>query len=509
MKKIEDKEQMYFSMKKMVNQIEKYYIIVTIMCYALCEIAPVVAIIKYTPLYSYQRYLGIIGILVITIDIILNKTIYTEKHSLYIYILLLIATIASVTTSRYGIKENIFNLTWTLIMFLLFYKFSFKCDEKQLKNICRKLYYIIATIWLVSIIFSIASFLYNTGYDIVTNPYTPGAVTRQGFFENRLFGVFMSINDAAIMAGILLIISIYMLCRERRIYAKIFCSISFVFDSLFIILSGSRSAYYGLLCISAIYIVYVIYSHLKINMKFFAKSVISLVVGLILLSCIIMTVSILENILGKLPTFSFFENNKIYYEQFIEKISDTEMLKKETETKETEVKETEVKETDILQRKDIEGNNISNNRFNIWENYLGLYKQIGLVGLSPCNYSKVIARSNPDIYIVKHIRDFYPDLYAEGKIYHPHSMYLAIYVFTGVIGTITFLTFWILCLKDLIRYFKYCKGKMQSIILVGIMIVIYGLFTSIFDQGLFFLTNIISCIFWIALGYVMKSITEK
>ena len=69
--------------------------------------------------------------------------------------------------------------------------------------------------------------------------------------------------------------------------------------------------------------------------------------------------------------------------------------------------------------------------------------------------------------------------------------------------------FWILCLKDVIVYLKYYKGKIPPVIVMGMLIVIYGLFTAIFDQGLFFLTNIVSCIFWIVLGYVMTTITEK
>lgn len=132
-------------------------------------------------------------------------------------------------------------------MFFIFYQFSLKCGMERFKNICHKLYYIIAVIWLMAIIFSIISFLYNVGYGLITNPYTPEALTRQGFSENRLFGVFMSINVLAITSGVLLLISIYMLGKEKKLYAKGFCIINMFFDIIYIILSGSRSAYYGLL----------------------------------------------------------------------------------------------------------------------------------------------------------------------------------------------------------------------------------------------------------------------
>ncbi len=88
---IEERKEMYLRISKIINKIEEYYIIITVMCYVVCGIAPVVAMIKYTPLYSYQRYLGIIGIFLIIIDIIVNKTIYKEKHGLCLYLLLLVA----------------------------------------------------------------------------------------------------------------------------------------------------------------------------------------------------------------------------------------------------------------------------------------------------------------------------------------------------------------------------------------------------------------------------------
>lgn len=505
---IEERKEMYLRISKIINKIEEYYIIITVMCYVVCGIAPVVAMIKYTPLYSYQRYLGIIGIFLIIIDIIVNKTIYKEKHGLCLYLLLLVASISSIITIRYGIKENVFNLAWTLIMFFLFYNFALKCDEKRFRNICRNLYYIVSVIWLLAIIFSIFSFVYNVGYDLVTNPYIPESLTRQGFLENRLFGVFMSVNVAAIMAGILLIVSVYMIHKKQSIWTKIFCFTNIVFDIIYIILSGSRSAYYGLLFISMIYAVYAIYSYLKLRKSVIVKWPLSLFGSIVSVICIMIAVSVAKNVLETVPKFSIFENKKIVYEQFIEKLPYTEMPEKESLSEEEIDGEIAV-ESESLHRKDISEENISNNRFKIWGDYLSLYKEIGLIGLSPCNYSDVIAENNPDIYIVKHIKDFYPNLYEAGNIYHPHSLYLEVYVASGAIGIVCFLIFWILGLKDVMMYLKYCKGKMPSVIVMGVLIIIYGLFTSIFDQGLFFLTNIVSCVFWIVLGYVMETITKN
>lgn len=508
MKMIKERKKSCLRIKKIVNKVEEYYVIVTIMCYVLCGLAPVVAAIKYTPLYSYQKYLGIIGILIILVDIIVNKTIYREKYSLLLYALLFIASVSSVMTINYGFKKNIFNLAWTLIMFFIFYQFSLKCGMERFKNICHKLYYIIAVIWLMAIIFSIISFLYNVGYGLITNPYTPEALTRQGFLENRLFGVFMSINVAAITSGVLLLISIYMLGKEKKLYAKGFCIINMFFDIIYIILSGSRSAYYGLLFIGMIYVIYAIYSYLKPKKSVIVKWSLSLFGSVVSVICIMIAVSVAKNVLETVPKFSIFENKKIVYEQFIGKLPYTEMPEKES-LNEEEIDGEIAVESESLHRKDISAENISNNRFQIWGDYLRLYRKIGLVGLSPCNYSKVIAENYPDIYIVKYIKDFHPDLYEEGTIYHPHSLYLEIYVATGIIGVLCFFGFWILCLKDVIVYLKYYKGKIPPVIVMGMLIVIYGLFTAIFDQGLFFLTNIVSCIFWIVLGYVMTTITEK
>lgn len=72
-----------------LNKLTKVYILFSIMCYFIFLIAPIESLIMYTPFYSFQKYLGIVGCILLIFDLALTKTIFKGKRVLYLYLICL------------------------------------------------------------------------------------------------------------------------------------------------------------------------------------------------------------------------------------------------------------------------------------------------------------------------------------------------------------------------------------------------------------------------------------
>ena len=500
--------------KKIFNKVEEFYILITILCYTLFSIGPVVALIKYTPFYSYQKYLGILGIIIIMADVIVHRKVFLDKNIIFMYVMAAIAVVSSLLTRQYGIKDNIFNIAWFGIMIYIFYNYARKCDKGQFEKFFRRIFYMVSSIRLVTILFSITSFLFHVGYDLITNPFSPESMSRQGFQENRLFGAFFSINNAALVTGIILVISIYMLFKEDKKGLKIFCGVNSFFSLVYIILSGSRSAYLGLILVVFLASIYYTVINYKKDGSAVVRWLISGVKSAVIVFVFMLAVGLLKDGLSLLPAMNAFEDGRHSYKVFISRLPETYvegydsngMIIDELEEEEEELEGEDI--DDILNRKDTGSGNISNNRFGIWKDYMSLYKEIGLIGLSPCNYSYEVIEQRPDLSIVQHIKEYYPSMYEDGKIYHPHNGYIFVYVSTGLIGVLCLIGFLLASFIDLIRYFVREKEKTSSLVIVFSLVIVYCLFDILFDQGVFLLSDLVSCIFWLVAGYVIKTVNE-
>ena len=488
--------------KEIYNKGLMIYVWVTLLCYVFGSLAPVVSVIKFTPFYSYQRYLGIIGMLLILADIMINRSIYRKNHVIFLYILMFAAGVSSLKTMEYGIKDNIFGLAWMLIPVYLFYSLFDRYDKEVIERTCRRMYYCVSTIWLLSIVGSLGSFLFNTGFGRITNPYNVESLTRQGFSENRFFGSFMSINVAAIISGIIIIASICILVKGKKVSEKVFSSVQIFFNLVYVILSGSRTGYLGLIVVCFIFGVYYTYYKVKDSWHVAVKFLTALVSGVCISFAFVFLVSCGKVALGTIPGYDIFKDNRAKYERCISKDPNVKLKVVETEEEEEE-------EEEFLEREDVNSENISNNRFQIWDDYIGLYKEIGLFGFSPSNYSRAIMEDHPDIYIVRHIKDYNPDMYKAGTIYHPHNTYIGVFVFSGWIGLFGVLAYLLLCMKDCITHFVIKRKNPTVWVTGGMLIVIYCLISGVFDLEMFFVNNILTCIFWLVAGYVMHGIREK
>ena len=156
-------------------------------------------------------------------------------------------------------------------------------------------------------------------------------------------------------------------------------------------------------------------------------------------------------------------------------------------------------------------NNLTTGRLQIWKDYLSIFKEIGLFGLSPENASWYIQEHHPELYICTYIKATSPTSYERGYVYHPHSGYLKVFVSSGFIGLTCVLIFFLRCAITVVSYIHRSR-HLSAEFICSLMVVVAGLSTALFENELFFnLTNPIMFFFWIAVSILMRSMaqTEK
>ena len=167
---------------------------------------------------------------------------------------------------------------------------------------------------------------------------------------------------------------------------------------------------------------------------------------------------------------------------------------------------TVIEEPDAIERSQ-EGD-VSNNRFEIWRDYLSLAGEIGPAGLSLSNYNDYIGDRHPEMYIVRYFTDQFKDTVKTDLVYESHNNYLFVFISTGFVGAGLFLCFLVLVLVRVIRYIlRHPQLSLWTI--TTLAVVAFGLVEALFMNSVFLKINDVSFIFWLALGALMLETEDK
>ena len=94
------------------------YVGVTVVSFVLLQIAPVLTWMAKTPLYHISTYLGLIGAVLMALDLFTNRGLWRGIWCWLLYGVAFMDVIASLRTMRYGVKDNLFDLCWVVIQFV-------------------------------------------------------------------------------------------------------------------------------------------------------------------------------------------------------------------------------------------------------------------------------------------------------------------------------------------------------------------------------------------------------
>lgn len=452
------------------------YVMVTLFFQVLLQISPAVTFLAYTPLYSIQTYLGLLGLVLIGADALIGGGIWRGKYCWLLYGIWAFAALASLRMLDYGLKENLFKLCWAAIQFALMYSLAWRPNQDRIRRNFKRLYGLLLTIWVVACLVSLYQYVAQIGYMAVINPLAvDSSATRQGFVDNRLFGIFYTLNHAAYISLMLFLLGIFFFLRSRNRWVKVLLLGAELILLSHILLSGSRSAYVSLM----VCVFWIAWMLLRKRCCISGwRNEVALLLAVVIFAMALGSIVGLKALLEEIPG--------LFHENF----GDTGDFDKVPP------------EDDLLHREDLEADQ-SNGRLSIWKDYVSLYRQVGLVGLSPGNYMPYIYEHHPQLYIVEYIRQNYPDKYASGIIYHVHSGYMMVYVSAGIAGFALLAVFMALCVRRMLRKIKGNRS-LHYLFIGAAVLVAAGAVSAMFDEGLFFQNMPHTTLFWLALGVLMR-----
>ncbi len=474
-----------------LNHIIMGYLGISLVCFALFLIAPFVTVVANTPFYSMKAYLGVFGAVLLLIDIFTNRGLWRGSYCLLLFAVCAVAVISSLQTISYGVKDNLFLLCWTGLQFSLFYSCSSRMDEKTLKKYLTVYFFALLGVWLIACGISLLQYVFQIGYHYISDPNSADQSTvRQGFLENRLFGVFSPLNHAAHVSVALVLAGIYYFKKIKNIPVRVLVVVSQIVFFLHVLLSGSRSGMLALLV--AVFVLSWICLHNVLKLKKTAKFVTETALAVCITLACIPCIELVKNGLGQIPELVQNCNQEDYT-----------AIQEDYQREKLPV----VLQEDILDRDDVK-NDVSNGRLMIWTDYASIYKDFGLFGKSPGNYMPVVRDTHPELQIVRYFKDSYPEKYAAGNIYHVHSGYLMLFTSTGFLGVLLMAAFAVLCICRVALYI--CKQEKIGVeFMVPAAMVAAGVLAAAFDKGIFFTDNAQTFIFWIVLGLVMTQTRQS
>lgn len=444
--------------KKYFNNAVIIYAFAFILFQVFERIIPFVVFINEGTNQILFNIFAIAGFVLVCADMFLERTFFKSKLFIPLLIFYIICCISTVLNIDYGYEENLKTLVWFAIHLNIFYTLSVRIGKEKFLKLLNKLFYAMSAVWTVAILVSLYSFFKMDGSEIVVQ----NDVVRQGFVDSRLFGVFIDPNHAAIEAFIFILFSVFYFNKKNK-----WVLIPFIFiNTIYIILSGSRTVI--ILCLAVPFFLFALMIYQEIKLKHFNKKIV-----VVLLLC------------GYLVFY--FYNCKPILTLIPEKIFHSKLT----------LNSSEVENADpghILDRPDTGSENISNNRIDIWEGYLKTVPDDLIFGKSPRNAIKIIT-------------DMYPENFVSVRQYETHNGYLSVLVCTGVLGLIAVAAF---LLKIAYTFFRDInKNSIKDDYIMIFLIVISLLFFTCFFSNLFFINNLSTILFWMFIGYIANYNTQE
>jgi O-antigen ligase len=142
--------------------------------------------------------------------------------------------------------------------------------------------------------------------------------------------------------------------------------------------------------------------------------------------------------------------------------------------------------TFLAVRQDTQKEDISNNRFRIWKDYLTFSQDTLLFGKSPRN-------------LLPEIIALYPDSYVAERTYETHNGYVYVFAATGIAGTIPWLAIIVLFFVKTIQYLRRHKTVSDLFLYPFTLVVLLGI-KALTHATIFFTYNLDASMFYIALG---------
>ena len=479
------------------------------MVYIAGAITPIRLISDSNPLNALvYSLLAISGGILLFIDLLYQKTLFKSKNCGLLVLFVISLGISIVLNMKYGLTNNLKTFAWTCIQLFLFASIDTEqSSELHFKHI-QVLTETFSAIWLIWSIWSLKLFLQQ--YFQVFQLQDVVSVTRMGFTEGRLFGVFTDPNYAAMGSFAAIVFSILNLnMRKCSILSKIYHYFQIVIQFCYICLSGSRTAQLSIIIVVALLSMLTTWTLFEKKIKsLFGRIIVVSIAGVLCGSIVIFLCGLTRDILSYAPsTYEKIvqkEEAIVLDESNSEEMQDgnvqSEVQDESVQNKmqdgnvQSEVQDEKELEKIDLTRPDIEqSEDFSNNRFQIWNDYAKVFATTPLFGTSPRN-------------VLDYTKEKFDSLFILERQYAVHNTYFAILVYTGIIGASWIFLWMFLKIGEVLGYLirrRNTKDKYYRVILILSSILGAYAIAAFPLQFLFFGNMIYDLLFWVLLGYVI------
>ena len=404
----------------------------------------------------------LLGILLATYNLVIKKVYLKIKTIEYLLLFFAFNIITSILVISYGYSTNIKNALIFYIYFLTVFPIFTGVTREEGKKIYDYFFYTVTVLNTFGVLVSLIQFVLLKGYRV--HDYK-GLYIRQGFVESRLFGILASPNYLSLISLIVIIFLVLKVCSFEKVYRYI-SIVAIVLNFIYIVLSGSRTAFICMMIAAVIYSIVMFYQ--KGNIKSLFKVVLAIVVVL----------------------FSYKAVN----------FTSEQYLKFNKERLEVQDKKLENKDNNLsLERTDTSEENISNNRFAIWKSTASFVPKKPIFGYSGGNWYEIGKKTNPEEYIIK-------------EHYLTHNGYLEILFYNGIAGFISMgifvLSFFISMVKRIFRDKK--EDLVNKDLLSIVMILMVILVSNLFLSSTFYGISLLGIILFLMAGYFYSIVsTDK
>lgn len=458
------------------KKVKEIYILVYVTYVLLARIVPLVNFITLGVNSIIYSVLAILGLVILLVDFLMTFFVFKSRENIILLLFLVVCLISSVLNMDYGITSNIKTLVWSAIQFFVLFSIVNIKEENEVNRTMTRVMKISSAIWFAGVIVSLLQFFGQVGY---VSPFEDFA-RRQGFVEARLFGVFTDPNFAAV-TSIMVVLFCWLLlknCNKKAI--RVYYITNIVVQLIYVVLSGSRTAMYGgVLLAFALGVLVVRNKELeRANRKPFAKALIGGV------AAVALSIGMIVLVEYSLPLIVEIGDS------FSELLQTQEVADNDVE--QNEIDKEKEKEHVSLNRPDVSEDNVSNNRYEIWSNYLKISADHRLFGLSPRNLMSYLKANYPDNFLVTKGYD------------ETHNGWLAIFVCTGIAGTLVMAAFFAEYIYQGCRYLKAKKNKtIETKIMVLFGCVFIVAVSAVLQPEVFFINTYGAITFWLFMGYLL------
>ena len=458
------------------KKVEETYIIAFLIYLLLNSILPYVNIgISIIKNGISIVFMGIGGILILY-NLLFKRELFKQNHGALLWCFIIICIISSVTMLKYGYMNNIKTILWSSILFGVLYTYALKNQQKDIERVLKIAIILLSLIWIIAICVGLYQYAMQISYQVKLEG---GAIPKaQGFYYNRLFGIFVDPNFAAVTSAILLLMAVYMGSVANKRWKKVIWGIDGLFQFIYILLSGSRTGIVILL------LGIVVQSWLKIRVYFHQGNKRN--IGKIILTTCMVAILTIGIIVGTKSVLGYIPN----------------LIKRNETTTKGAIDKQNASQNQVkvdLNRTDLDGKGVSNLRFELWGDCLEILSSKPLLGTSPRN-------------LVSYAKQNFPNTYP-AKGYDYGNGYLAVITGTGILGAAVMLIFLGACGIRIISYTikeKYKKSRLEkNMNVLAITIIVVMLVAAFINQEIFLINSFNTAVFWLMLGYIMKKTTEK